>query len=131
MSEKSLNVETWQRREALRNELAAARRDMAFAADSLKHSLNPKERAQVFIRERPLVTVLTALTAGAVAVKILPGLLWRSKGKLLSRFAGEMVRGAAGMMLPIIAGKIAAVRQTRPRPHPYMPTDPLPTSPVP
>jgi hypothetical protein len=113
MSKKSLTVQIWQEREDLRHELAAARWQMSCATEALKHNLNPKERAQDIIRERPITVVAAALAAGAVAIKILPGLLWRSKGNLISRFTGELVRGAAGMALPLIAGKLSALRQRR------------------
>jgi hypothetical protein len=113
MSKKSLTIQLWQEREDLRHELAAARWEMGCAANSLKHSLNPKERAQDFVRERPLAILAASVVAGAVAVKVLPGLLWRSKGNLLSRFMGELMKGAAGMALPLIAGKIAAIRNRR------------------
>ena len=116
MSKKSLTVQAWQEREDLRNELAAARWQIGCATESLRHSMNPKQRAQDFIRERPLATMLATLAAGAVAIKVLPGLLWRSKGNLISRFTGELMRGAAGMVLPLIAGKIAAARLRREEP---------------
>jgi len=117
MSKKSLTVQIWQEREDLRQELAASRWQMSCATEALQHNLNPKERAQEIIRERPLATMATALLAGAVAIKVLPGLLWRSKGNLISRFTGELMRGAAGMALPLIAGKIAALRQRRQGPE--------------
>jgi hypothetical protein len=130
MSQKSLTIQSWQEREALRQELAAARRDLADAAGSLRHSLNPKERAQEFIRERPAATVMAALAAGALAVKVLPGLLWRNKGGLITRFTGELVRGAAGMVMPLIAGKIAAARQRRMDRDTFLSRD-YPASPLP
>ncbi|HEX2747353.1 MAG TPA: hypothetical protein VHM91_05070 [Verrucomicrobiales bacterium] len=129
MSQKSLTIQSWQEREALRHELAAARHDISLAAGSLRHSLNPKERAEDFIRQRPATAVMAAVAAGAVAIKILPGLLWRSKGNLLSRFTGEMMKGAAGMLLPLIAGKIAAARQRSEEPGvTVFPHDPSPSS---
>ncbi len=118
MSKKSI-TQAWQEREALRHELAAARVDIMEASRSLKHSVNPKERARDFIREKPLVTAIGTLMAGAVAIKVLPGLLWKSKGNLFSRFTGELMRGAAGMVLPIIAGKVAAAVQRRQTPDGY------------
>lgn len=128
MSKKSLTVQIWQDREDLRHELAAARWQMSSATEALKHNLNPKERAQEIIRERPLATMGAALLAGALVIKVLPGLLWRSKGNLISRFTGELMKGAAGMALPLIAGKIQALRQRRYDPEAIIPvrgTSPL------
>lgn len=116
MSKKSI-TEAWQEREALRHELAGARSEIMTASRSLKHSVNPKERARDFIREKPLAATLGTLVAGAVAIKVLPSLLWKSKGNLFSRFTGELMRGAAGMVLPLIASKVAAAVQRRQEPE--------------
>jgi hypothetical protein len=116
MAERTLTSDTWQERETLRHALAGARCDIGCAADCVKHSLNAKERAREYIRERPLAAALTTLAVGLVASRLVPALLWRSRGSLFRRFTGELVKGAAGMMLPVLTARLAA--SLRPRHEP-------------
>jgi hypothetical protein len=125
MDSEHLKIQTWERCETMRQELAGARCDLTIAAGDFRHSLNAKERARYFIRRRPGTAVLTTLAAGLLASQILPALLWRSKRSLLGRFAGELAKGAAGIALPILASMISARLQTR-RPPPAATTLTLP-----
>jgi|GEM_PF-4774085 len=116
MAQGTLTSEAWQEREALRHDISAARCDITCATDSLKHALNPKERARDYIRERPLAAALTTLAIGLVASRLLPVLLWRSKGSLFKRFTGELIKGAAGMALPLLTSRLSASLKARREP---------------
>jgi len=106
-------MEAWQEQEDLRKDLALARCEISSATYSLKHSLNPKERAREFVRERPLAAALTTLALGLVASRVLPALIWRSKGGLFTRFTGELMKGAAGMALPFLTSRLSAALRAR------------------
>ena len=113
MDQGTLASKAWQECEALRHDISAARCDIMCATDSLKHALNPKERARNYIRERPLAAALSALAIGLLASRLLPVLLWRGKGSLFQRFTGELIKGAAGMALPILASRLSASLKAR------------------
>jgi hypothetical protein len=107
MAEKSLTALEWQACESLRQELAAARVEFTAAADELRHSLNPKERALQFVRDRPVGTAVTAIAAGLIAIKLIPLLLWRGRKSILSRFTGQLARAAVGAAVPLLSAKLA------------------------
>jgi uncharacterized protein YjbJ (UPF0337 family) len=97
--------------ELLKAELELARRDLAYSTADLRHAVNLRERAKAYISDRPVKAVLATLVAGAIATRLLPLLLWRSKGSVLNRFTGQLARGAAGMVLPFIVNRFTS------RPH--------------
>lgn len=117
MAKGTLTTDAWQERESLRDDLARARRQISGATHCLRHALNPKERARDFMHHRPGVAILTTLVAGAVASRLLPALIWRKKGSLFRRFTGELVKGAAGAALPIIANRFSASLRARRHPN--------------
>src|SRR5687767_4364248 len=117
MAEGTLTTQAWEERETLRHDLANARREITCASDSLKHALNPKERARDFVRDRPLAAALTTLALGLVASRLLPVLLWRSKGSLFKRFTGELMKGAAGIALPILTSRLSGKMKARRDPN--------------
>jgi hypothetical protein len=97
--------------ELLKSELELARRDLAYSAEDLRQSVDLRARAKSYLHDRPLKAVVTTLVAGAVAARLVPLLLWRSKGSLLKGFTGQLARSAAGMVLPLLVNRFAS------RPH--------------
>jgi hypothetical protein len=120
MAKGTLTTDTWQECEVLRDDLARARRQITCAADCLRHALNPKERARDFMHQRPGAAILTTLAAGAIAARLLPALIWRRKGGLFRRFTGELVKGAAGAALPVIANRFSASFKARRHPNSFV-----------
>ena len=94
--------------ELLQAELELARRDLAHSTADLRHSVNLRARTKAYISERPVKAVLATLVAGALATRLLPLILWRSKGSVLNRFTGQLARGAAGMVLPFIVNRFTS-----------------------
>ena len=80
----------------------------------MRSSVDVKARAKAFVVRRPAIVVASTLAAGALALRILPGLLWRRKGSLLARFTGELAKGAAGVALPFILRLLARPRHSPP-----------------
>ena len=97
--------------ELLQAELELARHDLAHSTADLRHSVNLRARTKAYISDRPVKAVVATLVAGALATRLLPLLLWRSKGSVLNRFTGQLARGAAGMVLPFIFNRFTS------RPH--------------
>lgn len=72
-----------------------------------------RARAKAFVARRPVAVAVSSMAAGALALRLLPGLLWRRKGGLIARFTGELAKGAAGFALPFVLQRLS-----RPRPVP-------------
>lgn len=118
--------------ELLKAELALARRDLAHSTADLRHSVNLRARTKAYISDRPVKAVVATLVAGALATRLLPLLLWRSKGSVLNRFTGQLARGAAGMVLPFIVNRFTSRSHfdaTSPHPLPLLNTNQNETTP--
>ena len=113
--------------EALSAELELARRDLADGSAELRASLDFPARTKAWIGSRPVKAALITLAAGALATRLMPVLLWRGRASLLSRFAGQLARGAAGMMLPFIVDRFTSrphFRAPARSPFPLIPNNP-------
>ena len=104
----------WLERQALKQELAAARQEIHLGTESLRSSVNIRARAKAFVVRRPGTVVISTIAAGALAFRLLPSLLWRRKGSLLARFTGELAKGAAGMALPFVLRRLTHPRASSP-----------------
>jgi hypothetical protein len=120
MAQGTLTTDAWREREALREDLAAARCQFAGATDCLRRALNPKERARDFVRKRPVAAAVGAIAAAFMVTRLVPALVWRSKGSLLSRFIGHLVKGAASAALPIITAQFSSRLKTRRPPNTFV-----------
>ncbi len=96
------------------NELESARQQILRGTQSLHDSLDLGARAKALVWRRPMVTAAVTMAAGVVAVRLLPALLWRGKASMLSRFTGELVKGAAGFALPFLLNRFSGSRREVP-----------------
>jgi hypothetical protein len=55
-----------------------------------------------------------------VVSRLVPALIWRRKGSLFRRFTGELVKGAAGAALPVIANRFSASFKARRHPNSFV-----------
>lgn len=113
MASRTSTENAWLERQTLKLELDLARQQFTSGSQSLRSSVDVKARAKAFVVRRPAAVLVSSLAAGALVLRILPGLLWRRKGSLLAKFTGELVKGAAGVALPFILRRLS-----RPRPGP-------------
>lgn len=114
----------WLEREALRSELESARQQLTSGSHAMRDTLNVKARAKAFVRERPLMTAVASVAAGAVATKLIPVLIFRKKG-LLSKLTAEVAKGIAGMALPFVLDRLSRHRRpplpaAGPEPHDFI-----------
>ena len=121
MATRTSTENAWLERHALTQELAAAREELHAGTQSMRSSVNVGARAKAFLMSRPVAVIGTTLAVGAtlaggaMAVRLLSTVLWRSKGGLLAKFSGELVKGAAGVALPFILQRLSRAHASPPR----------------
>lgn len=131
MAARTSTETAWLEREALKHELAAAREEIYSGTQSLRSSVNIGARAKAFVIRRPATVAVSTVAVGALAIRLLPALLWRRKGSLLARFTGELAKGAAGFALPFILRQLTRTRRASTDPVPDIVYTPILVNPQP
>lgn len=148
MATRTSTENAWNERQILKQELAAAREELYSGSQLLRSSVSVGARAKAFVMSRPAAVIGTTLAVGAtlavggMVVRLLPAVLWRTKGGLLARFTAELAKGAAGVALPFLLNRLSRFHsrpvrgllpdtdhlsispnpQTNPNPNTYMTT---------